>query len=248
MGAQPHPGDDAERALRPGEQLVEIGADGAGRAAAGSDHGAVGEHDLEADDHVFDLAVAGRVLTGAATCHPATHRRQVEALREVADGEPVLGPQLRAPDRARTFPRPPRRHPTRRRSRRCPTNAVVSSTTPPWMRHRCPRHAAPTTGRGDRDPAPRCRRRGSPRPAAWSSVGRRRAARHGTIPASDQCSASGHQSRLASATGAMSVTVSQIAASRSSSDGGSGVTSLVQPLAGSRQLDRWCRCRHRRIP
>ena len=131
MGAQPHPGDDAERAFRSGEELVEIGPDGAGRGAAGADHGAVGEHHLEADDHVFDLPVARRVLTGAAACHPTAHRRQVEALREVTDSEPVLGPQLRLqvrPERAGRDLDDTRR---RRRPSPMPTSAVVSSTTPP---------------------------------------------------------------------------------------------------------------------
>ncbi len=50
MGAQPDPGDDAERALGTEEELGEVGPDGGRRCAAGAHHGAVGEHDLEADD------------------------------------------------------------------------------------------------------------------------------------------------------------------------------------------------------
>ena len=91
VGPQPHPGDHAERALGADEQLGQIGPDRGRGGAAGADHPAVGEHDLEADHHVLDLAVAGRVLAGAAAGDPAADRGELEALREVADGEPVVG-------------------------------------------------------------------------------------------------------------------------------------------------------------
>ena len=77
VDAQPGLGDDAERALAADEELGEVGAGGgARRRAAGADDAAVGQHDLEADDHVLDLAVAGRVLAGAAAGQPPADRRQ----------------------------------------------------------------------------------------------------------------------------------------------------------------------------
>ena len=91
MRSEPHPRHDPQRALRPDEQLVEVGADGSRRGAAGAHGAAVGEHDLEADDQVLDLPVAGRVLACAATCGPAADRGQIEALREVADAQVVTG-------------------------------------------------------------------------------------------------------------------------------------------------------------
>ncbi len=86
--------NDAERSLRPDEQLGEIRSDRGRRRAAGRDDAAVGEHDLEADDHVLDLAVAGGVLAGAAAGHPATDRGDVEALGEVADRQAVVRVEL----------------------------------------------------------------------------------------------------------------------------------------------------------
>ena len=89
MGAQPDTGDHGERALRADEQLGEIGAGGSCRCATGADDRAVGQDGFEPDDHVFDLAVAGRVLAGATGRHPAADRREVEALWEVADRQTV---------------------------------------------------------------------------------------------------------------------------------------------------------------
>ena len=89
MGSEPHRGDDAERALGTDEHLVEVGADRRRRRAAGADHAAVGEHDLEPDDHVLDLPVAGRVLAGAAARDPSADGGQLEALGEVADRQPM---------------------------------------------------------------------------------------------------------------------------------------------------------------
>ena len=90
VSPQPDPGDDREGALRAEDQLGEIGTGGGRRCTTGADDGAVGQHGLEADDHVFDLAVAGRVLTGASGRDPAADGGQVEALREVADRQTVL--------------------------------------------------------------------------------------------------------------------------------------------------------------
>ena len=57
-------------------------------------HRAVGEHDLEPDDHLFDLAVARAVLPGATAGHPSADRGDVEALRKVADGHGASLAQL----------------------------------------------------------------------------------------------------------------------------------------------------------
>ncbi len=91
MSSQPHRGDDAERALGTDEQLVQVGSDGrCGRPARAHDP-SVGEHDLEPDDQVLDLAVTRRVLAGAAAGDPATDGGELEALREVPDAESVTG-------------------------------------------------------------------------------------------------------------------------------------------------------------
>ncbi len=92
--AQAGPGDDPERALAADEQLVEIGSRRLPGVAAGGDHGAVGQHDVEADDHVLDLAVAGRELAGAATGQPAADGREGDRLRPVPAREAVGGAQL----------------------------------------------------------------------------------------------------------------------------------------------------------
>jgi hypothetical protein len=95
MGLQPDPGDDAQGALAADEQLGEIWALRAGREAAGACHGAIRENDLQANDHLLDLSVAGAVLASAAACHPAANGGDIEALREVADCEAVRAAQLR---------------------------------------------------------------------------------------------------------------------------------------------------------
>ena len=88
----------------------------------------------------------------------------------------------------------------RRRRRRCRPAPVRSSTTPPNTGTDAPAHAAAPAGGGDRHAVRRRRRARRRRPR---SVDRRparpTAARCGTSPASAQCIASGHQSRLASA-------------------------------------------------
>ena len=90
VGPQPHPRDDAERALRPDEQLGEVRPDGGGRRPARAHDGAVGQHDLETGDEVLDLAVAGGVLTRAAAGDPAADGGDLEALRVVPDAHPVV--------------------------------------------------------------------------------------------------------------------------------------------------------------
>ena len=55
---------------------------------------AVGEHDVEADDDVLDLAVAGRELAGAAAREPTADGRERHRLRPVPARHAVLGAQL----------------------------------------------------------------------------------------------------------------------------------------------------------
>src|SRR5690606_41288332 len=51
------------------------------------ERGAVGQHRLEADDDVLDLAVAAAGLATAAARRPAADRRNLDRLRIVAGGE-----------------------------------------------------------------------------------------------------------------------------------------------------------------
>ena len=205
VGPQPDPGDDAERALRPEEQLVEVGPDGGGRRAAGAHDGAVGEHDLEADDDVLDLAVAGRVLAGAAAGDPAADRGDVEALREVPDAEPVA----RCSSASRSGPNVPASTST--------TPDVASTATMPASaggvehhaaehRHRRAAHAAAAAGDGEREVVVGARPHHGGDLVGRGRAGRRRRPLRAPRRPSDQCSASGHQSRLASATAGSSST------------------------------------------
>ena len=159
---------------------------------------AVGQHHLEADDHVLDLPVAVRVLAGTPAGQPAAHRREVHRLGPVAEGEAVavaqarldVGPEGAGPDvgdqrvgvdvgRCRPGRRgrgPPRRRGgPRRRTPRCGPRPAVTGTRAWWQR-------ASTA-------------------ATWAvSVGRATTAgRAGTWPAAAHPMASGHQSRPASA-------------------------------------------------
>ena len=89
MQAQPRAGDDAERALAADEQLVRSGPTAARGAPPVWIDAAVGEHDVEADDHVLDLAVAGRV---------AGRRRGTRATRRPSTGRSTAasGPSVDA--------------------------------------------------------------------------------------------------------------------------------------------------------
>ena len=86
--------DDAERSFRTDEELGEIRTDRGTRRAAGGHDAAVGEHDVEADDDVFDLAVAGRELAGAAAREPAADRRERHRLRPVPARDVVPAAKL----------------------------------------------------------------------------------------------------------------------------------------------------------
>ena len=83
-------GDHPECALAAHEQLGEVGSGRrAGGVPAGPDHPSVGQHHLEADDHVLDLPVAVRVLAGTSTGQPTTHGGQVHRLGPMAEGQTV---------------------------------------------------------------------------------------------------------------------------------------------------------------
>ncbi len=189
--AQPDRGDHAERALAADEHLGEVGSDRRPGRSTGADHRAVGQHDLETDDHVLDLAVAGAVLAGAAAGHPAPDGGDVEALREVADGEAVLRWQLAfeiGPERAGqhlddaahvastdTMPcsREVEHHPTEQRARSAAHAAAATGRRDrhacAWHRPQHGRHLGGRRGAAHRGPdgAPR-RRATSAAPAATS--------------------------------------------------------------------------------
>ena len=93
-----------ERAFGADEQLREVGADRGARRTAGRDARAVGEHDVEAGDDVFDLPVAGRELAGAAARDPTADGRQRHRLRPVSAGDAVLGRGARPRTRRRRCP------------------------------------------------------------------------------------------------------------------------------------------------
>ena len=75
MQAQPHPGDDAERAFAADKQPRQVVAiRGFSRAAAGFDHAAIGEHDLKAQHILPDRAVADGIGAGGAGGDHAAER------------------------------------------------------------------------------------------------------------------------------------------------------------------------------
>ena len=94
MSTQPDSSDHSERSFTTEEQLREIGASRRPWRTSGADDASVGEDDFESDDHVLDLAVTRRVLTGAAARDPTTNGRDVETLRKVADRHSVVRESL----------------------------------------------------------------------------------------------------------------------------------------------------------
>ena len=82
--------DDAERAFGAHEDLIEIWSCGLPWVAPGMDERSVGQHDVEPDNDVLDLAVPGGQLACAATCQPSADGRQRHRLRPVANGQTVL--------------------------------------------------------------------------------------------------------------------------------------------------------------
>ena len=113
-------GDDAERSLAADEELGQVRpGGGSGALALGVHDAPVGQHHLEADDHVFDLPVAGRVLPRATAGQPAADRREIHGLGPVA--ERVARSDLaRARSRGRGRRCRPARRPSARSRRRAP--------------------------------------------------------------------------------------------------------------------------------
>ena len=199
MAAQPRADDDAERALRAEEHLREVGADRGARRAAGRDERAVGEHDVEALDDVLDLPVARRQLARATARDPTADGRQRHRLRPVPARDAVLARAARPRTRRRTFPR------ARRRAARCRSTATMPVSAGEVEQdaaehgHARAAHAAAARGRGDRDPGS-LQRRSTACTCATSCGLTTTDARAATCASSAQIIASGHQSRLASAT------------------------------------------------
>ena len=122
MGAQPHPGDHAERALAAEEQVREIGAHRRRRAVTGAHHRAVGEHDLEPDDH-RRRSCRSACCTDRRRGRPPIRRRW--RCRSSAGSGRRSGRSAgaaRPRGRARTCRPAPRRRRRRRRRRRCPAS------------------------------------------------------------------------------------------------------------------------------
>src|SRR5208283_6047735 len=71
-------GDDAEGSFAAHEELGQVGSGGsAGTMSFGPYDAAIGEHDFEAEHHVLDLPVAGRVLPRTTAGQPSADGRQV---------------------------------------------------------------------------------------------------------------------------------------------------------------------------
>ena len=173
-GAGGRPRITPEGALGADEDLVEVGPDGGPGRAAGVDHPAVGQGDVEADGHVLDLAVAVGELAGGAAGQPAADGRQGDRLRPVAEGDLVLGPQgvLEAvAEGAGLRRRGPSRssRPSGCRTGRTGRGARRRGPGPSRRTRRCGPAAAVTGHR-----RPRGRRRGRPPPPrrSWAGHGR----------------------------------------------------------------------------
>ena len=211
-------GDDPEGALAADEQLGEVRSGRRARSVTpGAHDAAVGEDHLEADHHVLDLPVAGRVLPGAAAGEPSAHGREVHRLGPVAEGEAVTG----ARPASTSGPKVP--------ARRSATSDSASTVGQAGQtaevegdaaeeRDRTPTDAAATPGRSDRHPCLVAERRGPRRP------GRCRWARHHGRPCRHLAgSGPPDGERPPVAPGLRAVLVV----------GGNGVAHLVEPAAQS---------------
>ena len=86
MDAEAGLGDDAERPLAADEELGQVRTRrGPGSLALGVHDTTVGQHHFEADDHVLDLPVAGRVLPRPAAGQPAADGGEIHGLRPVPE-------------------------------------------------------------------------------------------------------------------------------------------------------------------
>ncbi|MEI2699353.1 MAG: hypothetical protein V9E94_13810 [Microthrixaceae bacterium] len=90
MHLQPRGGDDTEGPFGTNEQLGEIRPGRGSRVPAGVHGPPVGEHHVQADDDLLDLAVTGGHLARTTTRQPPADRRQRHRLREVPACQAVL--------------------------------------------------------------------------------------------------------------------------------------------------------------
>ncbi|MNV36214.1 hypothetical protein D3C71_1276830 [compost metagenome] len=88
LQAQAH--DHAQRAFRPDEDLLQVGAHRRARIPAHGDQAAVGQHHVHAEHHVFDLAVARGQLPRPTAGRPAAHGADAERRRPMAHRQPVF--------------------------------------------------------------------------------------------------------------------------------------------------------------
>ena len=148
--AQPGRGDDAQRSLRPDEELGQVGPHGLAGDAAGGDAAAVGQHHVEALDDVLDLAVPPRQLSRAAAGDPPTDGGQGHRLGPVPDRRGVVptqfvlevvteGPRRDVHDHRRGIDRPDAGH-----AAHVEHDATVD-------RHGVAQHTRAPAGRGQRD-------------------------------------------------------------------------------------------------
>ena len=173
LHAHPGLGDDAERCPREPSSM-RSGRGPAPEPGRRRDSNApVGRDRAHRLDEVVDVRVERREVAAGARRDPAAERRELEGLREVAQGEAVLGRAApRAPGRARR-PGCARRARSRRPRGRGPARAR-SSETAPRSRRRLGLDAADdarAAAVGDRLPRPR-RAHSSTRATSSSSRGR----------------------------------------------------------------------------
>src|SRR5271166_3989051 len=96
MHPNPHPGDDAEDALRPDQQLPQVRAGRRLRCAAEIQR-ARGRDDVQPTNHVVEPAVPGRVLSRRSSRGITAQAGEFEALRKMPERKPVLNKQLLGP-------------------------------------------------------------------------------------------------------------------------------------------------------
>ncbi|MNI81468.1 hypothetical protein D3C73_1380850 [compost metagenome] len=78
MQLQPQTHDHAQRAFRADEQLLQVRPHRRARVAAHRDQAAVRQHNVHAEHHVFDLAVARGQLPCPSAGSPTAHGADAE--------------------------------------------------------------------------------------------------------------------------------------------------------------------------
>ena len=197
---QPGAGDDAERALRADEQLVQVGPDRGARRTAGGDR--------RARRRARRPGRRPCPRSSRSGCSSA-RRRGRRASRRRSTGRSTAA-SARASPRARRAACPRARCRTCRAARRGPSTRASIADDPAHrgqveddaavQRHARAAHAAAARGRGDRDARLVAQREHRARPRPRPPAGRPPRPRAATWPSSDHTVVSGHQSRLASTT------------------------------------------------